>query len=103
MNEILVALWFSLTSKAYLHIPGYIKKYPQAIFIRSFLSVIAWVIFLVVLQQTDISKSYPLFKGLSLIIPVVMGVVILHEKKHLNQKIVGVIAGIIGILLLAFK
>lgn len=76
------------------------KSNTRLLALISFINVGAWVTFLFVLQSTNVSKTLPIFKSLTLIIPVVLGILILKEKQKLWQKLVGMTLGAIGILLL---
>lgn len=74
------------------------KRYPL-ILTTSALSTISVMLVWIVLQQTSVSQTMPVYKGLALIIPVVIGITLLNERQQLSQKLIGATLGIIGIVL----
>ena len=79
------------------------RKSKKLIFISSGLNTGAWAAYLLVLRNNDVSRAFPACESLSLIFPVIFGIIFLKEKNKLWQKIAGAVVGAAGISLLALK
>ena len=66
----------------------------------SCLNIIAWYFASYVLQNMDVSKFVPIQKTITLIIPVLSGILIFKEKENIKQKLIGLGLAIIGITLM---
>ena len=71
-------------------------KHPVNIVLTSLLSIGSWLIFLIVLQQTNVSQTLPIYKSLSYVTPVIFGILLLVNGYN-YFKSTGVIIGIAGI------
>jgi len=103
INSILTGIMFSFRKGIFSEGIKLFRQNTRLVLVTSVLNVGSWAAFLFVLQNTTVSKTFPIYKSLSLIVPVVLGIVILKEKSKLWQKIVGTIVGVLGIALLALK
>jgi uncharacterized membrane protein len=103
VNNFLSGLIFCFRKKNITEGFKLLRKNPRLIFLTSLLSNGSWIVFLIVLQNTAVSKTLPIYKSLSLIVPVFLGITLLRETKNIKQKIIGAILGVSGILLLALK
>jgi uncharacterized membrane protein len=74
-----------------------IKNRFSIFLIMSITTVGAWVISSYVLQNMDVSTFVPVQKTITLIIPVIFGIIIFSERKNLSRKIFGLVLAIIGI------
>ena len=63
----------------------------------SFLNITAWFFASYVLQNMDVSKFAPVQKTITLIIPVLSGILIFKERENLTQKLIGLGLAIVGI------
>ncbi len=77
-----------------------LKHYWKLIALTAILMDLGFALVLYVLQGADVSQTMPVYMGLSFMMPVVFGVVLLKEKQKLRQKIVALALGLIGIFLL---
>jgi len=103
VNSILTGIMFSFRKNVFSEGLQLLKQNTVMVLTTSILSVGSWVAFLFVLQNTSVSKTFPIYKSLSLIVPVILGIIVLKETNKLWQKILGTIIGVAGIILLAFK
>ena len=103
VNSILIGIFFSFRKGIFLEGYNLLRENTKLVLITSILNVGSWATFLFVLQNTSVSKTFPIYKSLSLLIPVILGIVLLKETDKLWQKIVGVAVGVLGIIILAFK
>lgn len=78
------------------------KDHTWPIIIRTIFVMGAWTAFVVVLQNSSLSTSFPIYKSLSLIVPVILGILLLKEKARLWQKLIGMVLGIVGIICIAY-
>ena len=99
-NNLLIGLVFAFNTKAIKDSKKILLKGKQLVFLTAFFNIIAFVIVLVVLERTDVSKTLPVHKAFSLIAPVLLGILILGERKKITQKFIGVLLGLVGIFLL---
>jgi uncharacterized membrane protein len=99
-NNLLIGLVFAFNTKTIRDSKRILKKGKQFVFLTAFFNLIAFVIVLVVLEKSNVSKTLPVYKAFSLIAPVLLGILVLDERKKLPQKIVGVLLGLTGIFLL---
>ncbi len=76
------------------------KHHWRLILLTAILMDLGFALVLYVLQGTDVAQTMPVYMGLSFMMPVVFGVVILKEKQKLRQKIVAIAFGLLGIFLL---
>ena len=79
------------------------KDHKFPVILRTVLVMGSYTGFLVFLQKSQVSVSFPIYKSLSLIVPVVLGITLLKEKSRLWQKLLGMIIGIAGIILIAYS
>ena len=79
------------------------KDHTFLIILRTILVMFSYTAFLVVLQNSQVSVTFPIYKSLSLIVPVVLGITLLKEKSRLWQKLFGMLFGIVGIILIAYS
>lgn len=100
VNNLLVGSIFAFNKKTINDAKILIKQNTALLILASLLTIPSFAIVLVVLQKTNVSQTMPAYKGLSFITPVVLGIMLLNERKKLVQKIIGAIAGVIGISLL---
>jgi len=100
INPFLVFLLFAIKQSTFDEMKFILYKHPVNIVLNSLLAVCSWLIFLIVLQKTNISQTVPIYKSLSYVTPVVFGILLLHEWSQLLQKVLGVIMGIAGIIFL---
>ena len=101
VNSILTGIIFSFRKGIFSKGLKLFKQNTKLVLTTSVLNVGSWAAFLFVLQNTEVSKTFTIYKSLSLIVPVVLGITILGEKGKLWQKITGAVIGSLGILLLA--
>jgi drug/metabolite transporter (DMT)-like permease len=100
INPFLIFLLFARKRSTWIEMKKIVYKHPINIIVNAFLAVGSWLIFLIVLQQTNVSQTLPIYKSLSYVTPVVFGILLLGEQSQLLQKILGVIIGIAGIFFL---
>jgi len=103
VNSVVTAFFFSFNKRIYKNSYVMFKNNWKIIILRSILNTASWAAFIIILQNSSVSKTFPIYKSLSLIIPVVLGMVLLNERSRLWQKIMGLILGILGILLVAYS
>ncbi|MEK7543532.1 MAG: EamA family transporter [Patescibacteria group bacterium] len=103
VNSIITGMMFSFRKGVVSDGIQLFRQNTKLVLATSVLNVGSWAAFLFVLQNTTVSKSFPIYKSLSLIVPVVLGILILKETNKLWQKIAGTIIGVAGIILLALK
>jgi len=103
INSLLTGIMFSFRKNIFSEGIQLFKQNTKLILTTSVLNVGSWAAFLFVLQNTSVSKTFPIYKSLSLIIPVILGIIVLKETNKLWQKIAGAIIGVTGIILLALK
>jgi drug/metabolite transporter (DMT)-like permease len=77
-----------------------IRKRLPIFVLFSLLNIMAWYLASYALQNMDVSKFTPVQKTITLIIPVLSGILIFKEKDNILQKIVGLGLAIIGIALM---
>jgi drug/metabolite transporter (DMT)-like permease len=101
LNSLLIMLTLLLMKpKALKESVGLIRKRFFIFLLYSSIIVSAWFIGSYVLQNMDVSKFTPVQKSITLIIPVISGILIFKEKQNLREKIVGLGLAIIGIALM---
>ena len=100
INSFLIFLLFARKKSTWLEMKTIATKHPVNIVLTSLLSIGSWLIFLIVLQQTNVSQTLPIYKSLSYVTPVIFGILLLGERLQLFQKVLGVIIGIAGIFFL---
>lgn len=99
-NNLLIGLVFAFNTKTLKDSKNVFSKGKYLVFLTAFFNLIAFVIVLTVLQRTNVSKTLPIHKAFSLIVPVLLGILVLGERSKLPQKIVGVLLGLTGIFLM---
>ena len=77
-----------------------LKHHWKLIALTAVLMDLGFALVLYVLQGADVSQTMPVYMGLSFMMPVIFGVILLKEKEKLRQKIVAIILGVVGIFLL---
>jgi len=101
LNSLLIMLTMLLMKpKAMTESVMLIKNRFRIFFLYSCIIVTAWFIGSYVLQNMDVSKFTPIQKSVTLIIPVLSGILIFKEKQNLRQKMIGLGFAIIGIALM---
>jgi len=103
VNSFLTGLMFSFQKGVFREGVKLFKQNTKLVLTTSILTVGSWAAFLFVLKNSTVSKTFPIYKSLSLIVPVILGILILKETNKLWQKIAGTVIGVLGILLLAIK
>jgi len=61
---------------------------------------LSFALILLALKSGSVSIVMPMYKSLSFITPVFLGILLLKERHHLSQKLLGAGLGLAGILLL---
>jgi drug/metabolite transporter (DMT)-like permease len=100
VNSLLVScvfLWRKNTIKESIH---FVRTFPSHVLSSSMFGVLAFVALLVVLSHSQVSQAVPVYKTISFLVPVILGILIYKEHTKLWQKIVGVVLAIVGIFLL---
>lgn len=100
INNLLVGCAFLWRKDTLSESLQFLRRYPIHIVSSSFFGMIGFTTLLVVLAQTQVSQTMPVYKTVSFFIPVVLGVIIYKEQGKLIQKMMGVFLAITGILLL---
>jgi len=100
INNLLISVMFAIPKGTFKEAVNLFRENKLLVVSTSALNVGAWGAFLFVLQHTDVSKTYPIYTSLSIIVPVVLGIFVLRETNKLWQKILGSIIGVIGIIML---
>lgn len=103
VNNLLIVLPFALRGESRGEAVKLYKNHWPLITLISALMTGSWAIFLFVLQSHDVSRIIPVYKSLSLIVPVLLGILVLKETGKLWQKIAGTVIGVLGIVLLTVK
>lgn len=103
VNSLLTGIMFSFRKGIFSEGILLLKQNTKLVITTSVLNVGSWAAFLFVLQNTTVSKTFPIYKSLSIIVPVILGILILKETNKLWQKVVGAAIGVAGIILLALK
>jgi transporter family protein len=103
VNNLLIVLPFAVRNASRSEAVKLYKQHWPLITLISALMTGSWAIFLFVLQNHDVSRIIPVYKSLSLIVPVLLGILVLKETGKLWQKIAGTVIGVLGIVLLALK
>ena len=78
-----------------------LKSHWKLIIASAVLADLGFALLMYVLQNTDVSRTIPIYKGLSLMITVVLGIFLLKERRNVMQKLLAVAIGILGIYLLS--
>ena len=76
------------------------KLYKPRFFIAGFLGVITYLLTVFTLRDLNLSIGYPIFGSTNLITAVLIGILILKEKKHILNKFIGTLLVVIGIFIL---
>jgi drug/metabolite transporter (DMT)-like permease len=100
VNSLLVScvfLWRKNTVKESIH---FVRTFPSHVLSSSIFGVLAFVALLVVLSHSQVSQAVPVYKTISFLVPVILGILMYKEHKKIWQKIVGVALAIAGIFLL---
>lgn len=100
INNALVSLFFMPIKgnlKESLHI---IRSRPGFILTRSIIATTGFALILTALSQGSVSTIMPVYKSLSLAVPVIFGILIFHETSSLAQKIAGLTLSTLGIFLM---
>lgn len=103
VNSILAGVMFSFRKGIVSDGIQLFRQNTKLVLATSVLNVGSWAAFLFVLQNSTVSKTFPIYKSLSLIVPVVLGILLLKETNKFWQKLAGTIIGVAGIILLALK
>ncbi|OGG04324.1 hypothetical protein A2Z33_04215 [Candidatus Gottesmanbacteria bacterium RBG_16_52_11] len=77
-----------------------IRSRPRNIIVSSIINATAFLAILIVLSGTSVSQTMPVFRSLSYVSPILLGILVLGERSDLLQKSVGVALGLMGIILL---
>ena len=100
VNNFLIWLLFAFRKNALRDTLSCMRTNTLLVSLCALFNTGSWTAFLFVLQKTNVSQTLPVYKGLSFILPVVLGITLLGENNKLWQKILGVIIGVGGIMLL---
>lgn len=101
VNSIGVGICMSLLfPKALKQTKMLFHNHPKPLLLGSVLNVSSWAAFLLILSRGEVSKTFPIYDSLSLIVTVILGIIVLKETSHLTQKIIGLITIVFGIILL---
>ncbi len=100
INNLFVGLVLLPRKGVVTDVKDLLKHHWRLIILTAVLMDIGFALVLSVLQATDVSQTMPIYMGLSFMMPVVFGIVLLKEKQKLRQKIVAIVLGLLGIFLL---
>ena len=101
INSFGVGLLFSLIYRqARLETWHLIKHKAKLLTTGVALNIASWTLFLIVLERGQVSKIYPMYDGIALMVTVFVGIFALKERDKLIQKILGSLSIISGIILL---
>ncbi|HCR80874.1 MAG: hypothetical protein UX28_C0003G0067 [Candidatus Pacebacteria bacterium GW2011_GWA1_46_10] len=100
INNLLVGLVFALRKGLPTETKLLMKKHPKELWLTSILSTLSFALILLALKSGSVSIVMPMYKSLSFITPVFLGILLLKERHHLSQKLLGAGLGLAGILLL---
>ena len=103
INNLLVGLVFALRKGLPTETKLLMKKHPKELWLTSILSTLSFALILLALKSGSVSIVMPMYKSLSFITPVFLGILLLKERHHLSQKLLGAGLGLAGILLLTWK
>jgi drug/metabolite transporter (DMT)-like permease len=99
LNGLAISVLFATSKKARAEIPQLYKQNGKGIFISALFGSLSWVLYLYVLKNNDISAAYPVYKSISLIASVILGILFLRETKDLGKKFAATLFGVIGVIL----
>lgn len=98
LNALTIALLFLTSRRVRSEIPLLFKINIRGLFVSALFGSLSWIMYLFVLKNTDISATYPIYKSLSLITPVILGIIFLRETKDLRKKIAATLLGVMGVI-----
>ena len=100
INSILTVIVCAARPKIFIQVKQLYQTQFRLILITSLLAVGSWIFFLVALQAGDISKVIPIYKGLGVVVPVLLGILWLKEYDRWWQKLIAVGLSVVGMILL---
>ena len=100
INNAMIAAVFMLKKNVVGEAITIVKKDFKLLFIGSLFMTIGFVFILVALQLGDVSKILPVYSGLGLLIPVLIGIIFLNERQEITKKLIASIVIILGSWLL---
>lgn len=100
VNNALVSLFFMPIKGNLKESLQIIRTRPGFIFTRSIIATAGFTLILKALSQGNVSTIMPVYKSLSLAVPVILGIILFKETTSLPQKITGLILSTIGIFLM---
>jgi uncharacterized membrane protein len=100
INNFLVGLVFIPKKGNFTGAIKIIKSQPNSLLVRSLLANMSTALVWVALQAGLVSNVMPVYKTVSLIVPVILGIVLFKERSSLKQKIVGLVLSSVGIYLM---
>lgn len=100
INNALVSLFFMPIKGNIRASLELIRSRPGFIFVRSIIATLGFALILKALSQGSVSTIMPVYKSLSLAIPVIFGILIFHESSSLTKKLTGLILSTLGIFLM---
>jgi len=100
VNNLLATLFFLPFKSARRDVRALWKKSSHWIVGAAFFSVSNWVGFLYVLAHGSVSRVFPIYDSLGLVVIVILGITLLKEKSRIVQKILGCLVVILGVFLL---
>lgn len=95
-----LAVSFSLFPNVKKEAKELFRLYKPRFFIAGFLGTITYLLTVFTLKNLDLSIGYPIFGSTNLISAVLIGILILKEKSHIINKIIGTFLVVIGIFII---
>lgn len=100
VNNLLVTAVFGLNRGRVREVVSVLKTNFWSVFLTALLWTGSFLLVSIVLKETDVSRTMPIYKTLGLITPVLIGITFLNEKQMLREKVAGIILGSVGIVLM---
>jgi len=100
INNFLSGLFLCFRKNIFKESIDIIKNQYNILIPISILAIGSWTVFLIVLKNFEISKSMPIFDSLSLLSPVILGIIIFREIKNIKKIIIASVLAMIGIILI---
>jgi len=100
INNLLVGLVFSFKKGLLADAKSLVKKHSLLLILTSCLMTGSFILILIVLQKNEVSKTMPIYSSVSLLTPVLLGIIFFRERSKLLKKLAAMTLTIIGITLL---